>query len=83
MDAVCAAIEVDDNWDVAGSSAKLEFYILLAAQNVDRFPPFTDREERLNAYLEHRMGGKRMCDFAWRMLSHPRDATSTDVYKSA
>jgi len=67
--AVCQAIECDSKWDRAESEAKLHFYILRAAQNVGRFEPFTKDEQALNAYLASRMAGKRLCDYAWRLLA--------------
>lgn len=69
VDAVRKAIEADSNWDVADSTEKLHFYILRAAQNVGRFEPFSEDELALNAYLESRMAGKRLCDYAWRMFA--------------
>jgi len=71
VDAVRKAIESDaaSEWDRAESADKLHFYILRAAQNVERFEPFTETELALNAYLESRMAGKRLCDYAWRMLA--------------
>jgi len=69
VDAVRLAVEHDDDWDIAESEAKLHFYILRAAQNVNRFAPFTEDETALNTYLSSRMAGKRLCDFAWRMLA--------------
>lgn len=69
VDAIRKSIESDDNWDVATCSDKLHFYILRAAQNVGRFEPFNDNETALNTYLAQRMAGKRLCDYAWRMLA--------------
>jgi hypothetical protein len=69
VDAVRQAIEQDSDWDVAESTEKLHFYTLLAAQNVDRFEPYTDVETALNTYLTSRMAGKRLCDYAWRVLA--------------
>ncbi len=69
VDAVRKAVEADLDWDTAESVEKLHFYILRAAQNVGRFEPFTSDELALNSYLSHRMAGKRLCDFAWRMLA--------------
>lgn len=69
MDAVRAAVESDNDWDVAESADKLHFYILRAAQNVERFEPFTADEVALNTYLADRMAGKRLCDYAWRMFA--------------
>lgn len=66
------AIERDSDWDVAESDEKLHFYILRAAQIVERFEPFTDAEKELNAYLAQRKAGKRLCDYAWRMLAASR-----------
>jgi len=45
------------------------FYILRAAQNVNRFEPFSEPETELNNYLTDRMAGKRLCDYAWRMFA--------------
>lgn len=73
VDAVCKAIETDRDWDTAENNEKLHFYILRAAQNVGRFEPFSDVETTLNDYLVHRMAGKRLCDYAWRMFAHPRN----------
>lgn len=69
VDAVRKAIELDRDWDRAENEEKLHFYILRAAQNVDRFEPFSEIELALNRYLSSRMAGKRLCDYAWRMLS--------------
>lgn len=69
MDAVRAAVEIDGNWDTAESADKLHFYILRAAQNVERFEPFSADEVALNTYLADRMAGKRLCDYAWRMFA--------------
>ena len=69
VDAVRKAIECDCDWDTAQSEDKLHFYILRAAQNVRRFEPFTHEEVALNTYLASRMAGKRLCDYAWRMLA--------------
>ena len=69
VDAVRKAVEVEPNWDRAENEAKLHFYITRAAQNVERFEPFSKEEAALNNYLENRMAGKRLCDYAWRMLA--------------
>lgn len=69
ISAIRQAIECSNDWDVASSSEKLNFYILRAAQNVGRFEPFTDNEVALNTYLTQRMAGKRLCDYAWRLLA--------------
>ncbi len=69
VEAVRKAIEADRDWDTAESAEKLHFYILRAAQNVDRFEPFSDAELVLNHYLTARMAGKRLCDYAWRMFA--------------
>lgn len=69
VDAVRKSIESDSNWDYAESEEKLHFYILRAAQNVERFAPFHEEETALNTYLTSRMAGKRLCDYAWRMLA--------------
>lgn len=69
VDAVRKAIECDSDWDYAESEEKLHFYILRAAQNVERFAPFHEEETALNTYLTSRMAGKRLCDYAWRMLA--------------
>ncbi len=69
VEAVRKAVEIDQNWDVAESEEKLHFYILRAAQNVGRFEPFSEAEQALNTYLANRMSGKRLCDYAWRMLA--------------
>jgi len=68
VDAVRKAVEIDSDWDRAESQEKLHFYILRAAQNVERFEPFSEDEAALNNYLESRMAGKRLCDYAWRMF---------------
>jgi len=68
VDAIRKAVEVDSDWDRAESKDMLHFYILRAAQNVERFEPFSEDETALNSYLESRMAGKRLCDYAWRML---------------
>ena len=69
VDAVRKAVEADSGWDVAESEEKLHFYILRAAQNVNRFEPFSEDERALNGYLASRMAGKRLCDYAWRMFA--------------
>jgi len=69
VEAVRQAIEVDSDWDRAENEDKLHFYILRAAQNVKRFEPFSEDELALNSYLKSRMAGKRLCDYAWRMLA--------------
>jgi hypothetical protein len=69
VEAVRKAIEADRDWDTAESTEKLHFYILRAAQNVDRFEPFSESELALNRYLTARMAGKRLCDYAWRMFA--------------
>lgn len=69
VDAVRKAVECDCNWDNAENEEKLHFYILRAAQNVERFAPFHEEETALNSYLTSRMAGKRLCDYAWRMLA--------------
>ena len=69
VDAVRKAIEVDSDWDIAESEEKLHFFILRAAQNVERFEPFSEDELALNDYLINRMAGKRLCDYAWRLLA--------------
>ena len=74
VDAVRKAVEADSDWDVVESQDKLHFYILRAAHNVSRFEPFSEDELALNDYLTSRMAGKRLCDYAWRMLAHSKDA---------
>lgn len=69
VDAVRKAVEADCDWDTAENEIMLDFYILRAAQNVDRFQPFSDAEQALNDYLKSRMAGKRLCDYAWRMFA--------------
>ena len=69
VDAVMKSVESDNNWDTAENADKLHFYILRAAQNVERFAPFAAEEVALNTYLINRMAGKRLCDYAWRMLA--------------
>jgi len=69
VDAVRKAVEHDSDWDIAESEEKLHFYILRAAQNVERFAPFSREEGALNTYLVKRRAGKRLCDFAWRMFA--------------
>ena len=69
VDAICATINVGTPWDKANSDIILRFNILKAAQNVGRFEPFSKAEQALNSYLEQRMAGKRLCDFAWRTLA--------------
>ena len=69
VDAVRIAVEQEEGWDIADNEEKFLFYILRAAQNVDRFAPFTEEESALNNYLASRMAGKRLCDYAWRMLA--------------
>ena len=69
VDAARKAIESDSNWDLAENEEKLHFYILRAAQNVQRYAPFMADETALNTYLVSRMAGKRLCDFAWRMFA--------------
>ena len=76
IDAIRKAIEADDDWDTAETDDKFLFYILRAAQNVDRFAPFTEEESKLNSYLASRMAGKRLCDFAWRMFAQSEHPTS-------
>jgi len=79
VDAVRKAIESDSDWDTAESKDKFHFYILRAAQNVDRFTPFNDDETALNTYLASRMAGKRLCDFAWRMLAHSTQESNNPI----
>jgi len=74
VNAVRKAVETDRDWDVAESQEKLHFYILRAAQNVGRFEPFSEDELALNSYLTGRMAGKRLCDYAWRMLAHSKNS---------
>lgn len=69
VDAVRRAIEIDNDWDVAEGEDKFHFYVMRAAQNVGKFPPFSEDESALNSYLLHRMAGKRLCDYAWRLLA--------------
>lgn len=69
VDAIRATINVGTPWDKANSDIILRFNILKAAQNVGRFEPFSKAEQALNSYLEQRMAGKRLCDFAWRTLA--------------
>ncbi len=69
VDAVRKAVEQDAGWDIAESEEKFLFYVIRAAQNVGRFAPFTAEESALNSYLASRMAGKRLCDYAWRMLA--------------
>jgi len=69
VEAVRKAVEIDSNWERAESKDKLHFYILRAAQNVERFAPFSEDETALNSYLENRMAGKRLCDYAWRLFA--------------
>ena len=69
VDAVRKAVEANDGWDIAESEENLHFYILRAAQNVERFEPFSEDELALNTYLTSRMAGKRLCDYAWRVLA--------------
>lgn len=69
VEAVKKAVESDCDWDSAESQDKLHFYILRAAQNVNRFEPFSQSETELNKYLTERMAGKRLCDYAWRMFA--------------
>lgn len=69
VEAARKAIESDCDWDRAESEEKLHFYILRAAQNVNRFEPFSEAEQALNAYLTRRMAGKRLCDYAWRVFA--------------
>ena len=72
--AVRDSVEAEADWDVAESAEKLHFYIILAAQNVGRFEPYTADEIAMNAYLTDRMAGKRLCDYAWRILAASRAA---------
>jgi len=72
VEAVCRAVEVDSDWDSAENLEQLDFYILRAAQNVNRFEPFSKDEIVLNRYLADRMAGKRLCDYAWRMLAQSK-----------
>ena len=72
VEAVLKAVEVDGDWDTADSADRLHFYILRAAQNVGRFQPYSADEAALNTYLAERMAGKRLCDYAWRMLAQSR-----------
>jgi len=74
VSAIREAIEHDSDWDTAESNEQLHFYILRAAQNVGRFEPFTENEIELNIYLTRRMAGKRLCDYAWRMLAASKAA---------
>ena len=69
VDAICNAIDNETSWDEANSDFKLHFNILRAAQTVGRFEPFTEAERALIAYLENRMAGRKLCDFAWRTLA--------------
>lgn len=74
VEAVRKAVEADVDWDKAENEDKLHFYILRAAQNVERFEPFEDEEMALNSYLTNRMAGKRLCDYAWRMFAQSKSA---------
>ncbi len=77
VDAVRKAVEIDQDWDTAASEEKLHFYILRAAQNVERFAPFSAQEGALNSYLLHRMAGKRLCDYAWRLFAQSESCQNT------
>lgn len=74
VEAVHKSVLGTPEWDVAEDADRLHFYLLLAAQNVGRFEPYTADEVALNTYLTKRMAGKRLCDYAWRILAASRSA---------
>jgi len=73
LDAVIQSIEVcppsGEGWDAAQLPSQTFLYILRAAHNVKAFQPFTQEQKALNTYLMERLAGRRLCDYAWRLLA--------------
>ncbi|MEP1229299.1 MAG: hypothetical protein ABJG88_01345 [Litorimonas sp.] len=67
--AVITSIEAHTDWDVAKNTEELHFFSLRAAYNVNVFEPFTDEQNELMQYLSLRQAGRRLCDYAWRLLA--------------
>lgn len=73
LEAAIQSIEVrlpsGKQWEAAQSPAQTLLYILRSADNVGVSQPFTTEQNELNAYLTERLAGRRLCDYAWRVLA--------------
>ena len=56
-------------WESAQVSSQTFLYILRSAHNVGVSQPFTEDQKALNTYLMERLAGRRLCDYAWRLLA--------------
>jgi len=66
---VIRSIEASELWDKSKSEKELHLYQVKAAINVGVFEPLTAEQQSLNCYLRHRQAGRRLCDYAWRLLA--------------
>lgn len=57
------------DWDSAKIPSQTLLYILRSAHNVGVSQPFTEEQKALNTYLMERLAGRRLCDYAWRLLA--------------
>lgn len=72
LEGVIQSIELGANsqseWESAQVPSQTLLYILRSAHNVGVYQPFTEEQKALNAYLMERLAGRRLCDYAWRLL---------------
>jgi len=66
---IIRSIEASDQWDQCKNETDLYLYQVKAAINVGVFEPLTAEQQSLNCYLRHRKAGRRLCDYAWRLLA--------------
>jgi len=73
LEAVIQSIELGSpssaDWEAAQNSSQTFLYILRSAHNVNAFQPFTEEQKALNTYLMERLAGRRLCEYAWRLLA--------------
>ncbi|RKQ69549.1 hypothetical protein DES40_2350 [Litorimonas taeanensis] len=67
--AVIRSIESTAGWDHSSKQNETYLYILRAAQNVGCLEPFSKEQSALNNYLQFKKAGRKMCDYAWRLLA--------------
>jgi|GEM_PF-1090057 len=73
LEAVIRSIELGGSssadWEAAQTPSQTFLYILRSAHNVNAFQPFTEEQKALNTYLMERLAGRRLCEYAWRLLA--------------
>ncbi len=73
LEAVIRSIELGSSssadWEAAQNPSQTFLYILRSAHNVSAFQPFTEEQKALNTYLMERLAGRRLCEYAWRLLA--------------